>query len=169
MAIRTADIPQLNEMRLGVDYFFTVTLRRFKLRVRPLSISENVQVVGNVSETLARVPENLRSRLTENSLIAKETLKLASTSDVGANDAQITDLVMDHMTPDELQVLFKQYVAHCDRVNPELEKMDPADLDALIDALKKSAPDPEVLALRLTELSVSQLHNLALSLLTRGD
>ena len=46
---------------------------------------------------LARVPEGMRSRLTENSLIAKETLKIASTSDVGANDAQITDLVMDHM------------------------------------------------------------------------
>ena len=62
-------------------------------------------------------------------------------------------------------MLFKQYVAHCDRVNPELEKMAPADLDALIDALKKSANAPEVLALRLTELSVSQLHNLALYLL----
>lgn len=170
MAIKTTDIEIINAMRLGVDYSFKVAIRSFSLRLRPLSISENIQVIQNAADRMSSIPEALKNRLTENALIAKETIKIASTSDVGATDSQITDLVMDRMTPDELQTLFKQYVAQCDRVNPSLEKMTRADIDALIETVKKNANDREGLALQLIGLSHLQLHNLALCLLDpNGD
>ena len=167
MTIATSSIDQISAMRMGVDYSFTIELRKFSLRVRPLAISETVKVVSAVSEALSAVPQNMRTILAENLLIAKETIKLASTSDVGSSDVRITDYVMDRMTPEELQTLFKEYVANCDRVNPSLDLMTPAKLEELISTVKKNARTPEDVALQLTALSLSQLRSLATFFLTK--
>lgn len=167
--IQTSDISQIAAMRQGVDYSFTIPLRGFNLRVRPLSMSENIQVLQAVADRLAALPKTAHSLLNENAILAKETLKLASTSDVGRNDGTITDLMMDHMTPDEIQALFKGYVGNCDRCNPSLDLMTPTQVTELIDALKKSAPSREALALRLTEQSFSRLSNLAYYFLTKDE
>lgn len=165
----STDIEQIDAMRLGVDYSFVIKIRAFQLRVRPLSISENVQIAGEVAERLTDIPESLRNTLTQHTILAKETIKVASTSDVGANDPRITDYILDRMTADEVHSLFKQYVAACDRVNPSLERMKPEDLDNLIAALKKNARDQEALDSQLIELSHLQLHSLVASLLPKGD
>jgi hypothetical protein len=169
MGLATSDIDQISAMRMGVDYSFLISLRKFSLRVRPLSIMETIRVAQDVNRALAEMPEEARIALSQHTLIAKETIKLASTSDVGATDFKITDLIMDRMTPDEMQLLFKQYTANCDRVNPCLDLMSRADIQALVDDLKKNAKTREDLALRLIELSLSQLHNLALFSLTADD
>lgn len=163
-------IEQIDQMRAGVDYSFPIVVRGFELMVRPLAIVETVRVAQKVAEAMKSIPESARNRLTEHTYLAKETIILASTSDVGVSDARITDLILDRMTPDELSFLFKQYVGVCDRANPALELMEPAELKGLVEELKKKAAEaPEELGLQLIELSQSQLLNVATSLLIKGD
>lgn len=104
-------IDQLSAMRMGVDYRLEVKVRGFKILVRPLAISETLQVASAVQTELRKLPPDAQNRMTEHVILAKETLKLASTSDVGKNDPHITDLIMMNMTNDEIHFLFKQYVA----------------------------------------------------------
>lgn len=160
-------IPQLEAMRHGVDYRQRVSIRGFEIYVRPLSIMETNQVAATVQEKLSMLPESARHRLTEHTLLAKETLINASTSDVGANDARITDHILDRMTNAEIHYLYKQYVAAMDRVDPSLEQMSPEDLRALVDELKKN-PKADLGSV-LIELSFSQLVSLAHYFLTKSD
>lgn len=161
-------IEQIDAMRMGVDYRLEIKVRGFKMMVRPLAISETLQVASSVQDELAKLPANAQNRLTEHFILAKETLKIASTSDVGKNDPRITDLMMMNMTNDEIHFLFKQYVAVCDKVNPALEMLGPEEINCLVDDLKKNS-SPEELGLQLIELSFSQLLSLAHSFLTKGD
>jgi hypothetical protein len=156
----------LDAMRLGVNYSGVITIRGFSLRVRPLSISESIEVAAKVTDRILSLPKSGQNRLSENTFLALETLALASTSDVGANDPKITDYTLTRMTPDELAAVFKAYVAECDRVNPALERMTAEDVTALIESLKKSAGDQVELDSRLTELSLSELASIVSSFLT---
>lgn len=160
-------IPQIDAMRMGVDYRFAVTMRGFTILLRPLSMQESIEVTSKVAERIMMVPETMRHRLTEHTFLASETLVLASTSDVGAGDPKITELICQRMTPDELQAMFREYVAGCDRCNPALEKMTDADLRKLAEDLKKSPPSE--LPSQLIALSLLQLSNLVASLLPKGD
>lgn len=150
-------IPQLDAMRLGVDYSGVIKIRGFSLRVRPLSISETVQVASKVTERMMDLHPMAKNRLSENTFLAIETLTLASTSDVGVNDPMITPYIMERMTPDELSSVFKAYVAECDRVNPSLDKMSGEDVGKLVEELKKNVANPDGLDSRLIELSLSEL------------
>lgn len=170
MAVIPDKIEQIEQMRLGIDYRFTLVVRGFTLSVRPLSIAESVTVATNVAERLSTAPKAALHRLTEHHFLAKETLILASTTDYGTNDPKITELILDRMTPEELSELFKQYVDNCDRCNPSLDLLPPERLGVLIEDLKKNLTGPQELASRLTELSRSHLLSLAHSLLsTKGD
>lgn len=160
-------IEQLDAMRMGTDYRFLVKIRGFEMYVRPLSISETIQVTANTQEKLSMLPAQSRNVLTEHTILAKETLKLASTSDVGRDDIKITDLILDRMTNDEVHFLFKQYIAATDRVNPALELMKSEDVNNLVSDLKKNKR--EDLASALTELSLSQLVSMAHHYVSQGD
>lgn len=160
-------IEQIDAMRLGVDYRLPIHVRGFKMYVRPLTVMESVQIASDVHAELSKLPEQSRNRLTEHWFLARETLKLASTSDVGKNDPKITDLILSKMTNDEIHFLFKQYVAACDKVNPALELLKTEDVQALVDSIKKNSP--EDWAYQLTELSFLQLTSLAHFFLTKGD
>ncbi len=162
-------IPQLDSMRMGVAYGFKLRLRNFEARCRPLSLMETTDVANAVADIMGGLPLGMRNRLSEHTLLAKQTLMRATSSDVGANDGELTDYIMDRMTPDEVSAIFKQYIAGCDRCNPMLDKMKPAEVVALVEELKKSQPDAEALALQLTELSSLQLINLASYLLTSAE
>jgi hypothetical protein len=169
MVLPTSTIEQIEQIRHGIDYRFVIQVRAFQMLARPLSMSETVEVANTVSATLQKIPEIARNRLVENTVLAKQTLITASTSDVGANDPKVTELILDRMTPEEIQAIFKQYLAGCDRCNPSLEKMSKDDLLALVDDIKKNAPTPEALDLVLTRLSHLHLLNLTSFLLTLGD
>ena len=161
-------IEQLDAMRVGTDYRLKVKIRGFEMYVRPLSISETIQVTANAQEKLALLPTNARNTLTEHTIIAKETLKLASTSDVGLDDIRITDLILDRMTNDEVHYLFKQYIAATDKCNPALELMDTKELKTLVSDIKKNKQDPELVS-HLTALSFSQLVSIVHHLVNQSD
>lgn len=145
-------LPQLDAMRAGIDLRLEIRVRDYKLLVRPLTVNEVVQVVSNVGDALLKLPDHARTSIQENTLIAKETLKLASTSDYGANDPTISDYILDRMLPDELQYVHRQYVQACDRVNPAMEMLPKETLDALVGEIKKNTS-------LLTNLSFLELVN----------
>lgn len=157
----------LTAMRLGVNYSFPVALRAFKMTVRPLSILEEENIVNAVADHMNRLPAEKRTSMTENVLLAKEYLKRASTSDVGKEDGQIYDATLNRMTPEEILYLYKQYVDAKDRVNPELENMQPGELQSLVDALKKS-PEKADWESQVSTLSRSQMVQLCRKLI-HGD
>lgn len=154
-------------MRLGTEYRLEIKIRGFSIRVRPLSITESMQVASEVMDDFNRLPPSAKNSLSENTILAKKTLITASTSGPGANDPTITDLVLSQMTNDELHFLFKQYVAACDRVNPALELMSAEDVKLLADEIKKNSG--EELDLQLIELSFLELASMAHYFLTKGD
>lgn len=136
------------------------------MMARPLSIGESVEVGTKVSERLESMSDVEKNRLNEHSLLAYETLILASTTDYGTNDPKISEYILRRVTPDELQFLFKQYIAECEKVNPCLEMMGTEDIKNLIDVLKKSPK--EDLASQLTGLSFIHLLSTCHQLL-QGD
>lgn len=158
----TSEISQLVAMRLGVNYRGTVQCRGYSLSLRPLSMGETVRMAAEVADEIGRLPTSMRNSLSEHTLLAKKTLILASTSDVGEKDPTLTDYILDRMTPDEIQFLYKQWVDICDNVNPSLETMPEADIKQLVAQIKKKESRP-------TELSRSQLLSLVNSLVTNVE
>lgn len=151
-------IPQLEAMRSGVNYRQEITLRGFKMMVRPLTVTETLRVTANVNEMLGKLPENARNRVQENILLAKETLKISSTSDIDAGDGTITDYIMDRMTAEEIQFMFRQYVSVMDKVNPVLDKLPPEEVQLLAEQIKKNPSE-------LTERSFLEVVNVCLHLI----
>lgn len=147
------NLPQLALMRQGVDYTFTITCRNFAFVARPLSCFEVVRCAENTGSRIASLPITQRTAVTESIIAVTEKLKLASTSDVNANDAKLTDQMLERCTPDEIDYLFKQYVAGCARVNPSMEEISESELLALVEQVKKS-PEQHY---ALTELSLLHL------------
>lgn len=151
-------IDQIDAMRMGVDYHFKISCRKFDLICRPLSISENLDVISKVAHRLSQMSEFEKNRLAEHTLYAIETLILSSTTEQGSNDPKITEYILQRVTPSEIDYLFKQYVGHIEKVSPALERLDQAQVTALVEDLKKKAT-PLDLDSQLTELSYLQLVN----------
>lgn len=170
-------LEQIEAMRMGVDYRISVSVRDFTVHLRPLTSSETLDVAARVQEKIRNLPEFYKNNLTELTVLSRETLKVASTSDIGADDAKINDYILDRMTNDELLFLHKQYISVCDKVNPSLESLPAEELkkivahikQPLLGAEKKSKEDLEKeISLQLTELSFLQLKNLCRHLIL-GD
>lgn len=141
---------EIRAMRDGVDYRLEIKVRKFSLFMRPLTLDESTEIAAEVIKQMKGIPESLRNSLTENVILCKETLKKASTSDVGKKDFGLTDLVLGKMTTDEVQFLHKQYLAVCDRVNPQFEEIPLERVAQMVDAIKKKEYHP-------TELSFMEL------------
>jgi hypothetical protein len=160
-------IEQVDAMRMGVDYRLKISCRKFEVLVRPLTIMETMQVAANVVEKMKTMPESWKNRMTEHMFTAREMIKYASTSDVGKNDSVISDVMLDALTNDELQFVYRQYVAATDKVNPCLEQMADTELQLLVEDIKKNYK--EVSASALTELTFLQAINLVRYFLTHGE
>jgi hypothetical protein len=139
-------------MRFGIDYSFEVECRRLKVRVRPLSSLEIVQTTTAAGEAYQKLPEGQRISITASLLLAMHQLEAASKPDIG-DQATLPMSVMQLMTPDEVNHLWKQYVRVCDRVNPSLEEMPADEFNRLVEDLKKSSDQVSI----LTDLSISGL------------
>lgn len=153
----------IEAMRMGVEYRFPIKLRDFSVSLRPLANSEVMNCYANVSEYLKNIPEHRRTRIQEDNALAREFLKVAS-AEFGKYPGQLTDVILDRMTTDEIMFMYKEWQAVCDKVNPQLEKMPAEDIKLLVDHIKKNTP--EDLGFQLTELSFGQLRNIAHYLLT---
>jgi hypothetical protein len=156
------DIPELEAMRLGVNYRQPIVVRNFKCLMRPLTIAETRTITEEVTVELNSLSLDQRNPLTENTQIAKKTLQLASTSDVGATDYKLTDYIMERMTPEEIEYLFKQYSAVTARCNPSLELLSEADMLRLVEIVKKKE-------VALIDLSFLQLLSIAHYFTTKDD
>lgn len=157
----------LEKMRDGVDSQFPITLRSFNMMVRPLSMYEKARIMEEVIAEMKLLPEEQRTAFKEATLMASKTLKEASTSDVNKKDYVVDDMLLRRMTGEEVQHLYRQYCAVEVKCNPSLETMTKEEMDAMVEALKKTPADE--LALRLTQHSFLELVNLSHYLLTAGD
>lgn len=158
--------PQIAAMRAGVSYSFPISLRKFQVRCRPLTISEQTNIASKVMAEVSKLPISERTPLAENVMQAKATLELATTSAPNVYDPQLSQIVMDEMTPDEVQHLYKQYVQVVARANPSLEEMSRQEIESLVEALKKTPK--EELGSVLIELSLLQLVNVCRLLILRN-
>lgn len=153
----------LTALRLGVDYSFTVKVRGLELRMRPLSISEQVGVTNDAAEEMSVKPKSAQNAMTEASLLAIRTLELASSE--GPNSKVLGRLqahVLQRMTNDELMALYRAYSDGCDKLNPAMETISPDQLDELADAAKKNPSG-------LKDLPQPRLVQLVRFLLTLGE
>lgn len=131
-------IEQIEQMRMGIDFKFPVSVRSFSINLRPLSLSEQAQVTADVMAQLKLLPEEQRTRIKEHQLHVNHTIVLASTTDFGTNDPKISHYILERCTDRELQAIWQEYCAICDRVDPALEKMDKDKINVLVDELKKN-------------------------------
>jgi len=161
--MQEVQIEQIQAMRMGVDYRHKISIRNFSIFVRPISISETIEVAQSVSERFERMPINGRTMLAEHTFLAQETLKRASKpSPDSPEEPKITDYIMNKMTPDELSYLHKQYVAVMDKVNPSLEVLGIDEVKEMAEKVKKN---PSV----AIELSFLELVNLVRHLATKEE
>lgn len=154
----------LASLRMGTAFRFKVTIRGLTVALRPLSMSEDVKVLSEVYDQLNRNPVMKNDQFYESTLKAALTLQQASSSKPGETDFQLTTNELMKWTGDEVQKLFKEYVAIRDRCNPDMEKMEPEQMNRIVDMLKKSPR--EDWGLMLNELSFSQLKDIISSLIT---
>lgn len=159
-------LPQIEQMRMGVDYSFNVKLRSFSVILRPLSNAEMMEAHSAVQTIMSGKPKHLLSRISEDNELAKEYLERAS-SPYGKFAPALSKPMLEQMTNEEVMYFYKEWMAVVDRVNPHLEKLSVPQLEEIVHAVKKNPS--EDLHYQLTELSFGQLANLALYLLTKGD
>lgn len=155
------EYPQLAQMRMGSDYKFTIKLKQFSVVLRPLSMDEFVNVTMETAEYLESLPPVARNRLSENTILAKKILVLASTSEPDMGDFKLTESLLGRMTNDEVSYLYNEYCVICDKVNPKLEELPIEEVDRLVDMVKKS-PSQAI------ELSFLELVNVCRKLTQNG-
>lgn len=157
--MKSVDFSQLELMREGVEHNFEISVRKFKVRVRPLTNLEVIQATAGAADAFEKVPENQKISITLSLLNAMHQLEKSATKDVG----EMTELPMtllQMMSPDEVNHLWKQYVRVTDKVNPSFESVSAEQLLNWAEELKKNS-EPESL---LTDLSISSLIGLCLHL-----
>lgn len=154
----------LSQMRAGTDLKFPARLKNATINLRVLSISEMMSIYNEVSSRLVEMPATAQNRISENLILAKCILRTASTEKPGrpAEEAKLSEYLLDQLTDAEILYLYRQWVAHNDKVNPSLEEMPHEELMRLVEEVKKNH-------LELTELSISQLTSLVRYLLNKEE
>lgn len=157
--MKSSDFPQLDAMREGIEYRFEITLRKFKVLVRPLTNLEIIQATAGAADAFKKLPEDQQLQVTASLLNAMYQLERAASPDIGEMSG-LTMKLMELMSPDEINHLWKQYVRVTDKVNPSFESLSAEDIGAIAEDLKKSS-DPRSV---LIDLSISSLISLCLHL-----
>lgn len=132
----------LDAMREGVEYRFKVKIRKWSAWMRPLALREMEEVAIETNESLEGLPVSQRTPMVEHLKFAKILLEKATTTEPGKVDPSLTEHMLDRMTDDEVDFVYKQYLANKKRCSPDYEKMSDDEISALVEGLKKS---PEVL------------------------
>lgn len=158
----------VDAMRMGVEYTFQVSLPRSARRyaLRPVSNAEMMQCYHNVWEYVSKLPKTAQNKISEDHATAREILKQAS-SPFGTYAPTITDHILDQLTLDQVTFLYKEWLATCEKVNPNIEHMEDGQMREVVEMVKKNSP--EDLDYQLTDLSFWQLRDLVRYLLTKGD
>lgn len=160
------EFPNLELIRAGINYRFKIKTRNLTMEVRPLSIFEEDLIAQEVADEMEALPAHRKTSLRESIALAVRKLERAQTTDVNVMDAKVFAAELQRMTPGEIDHLFKQYIAGCDKVNPVIEKMKIEDIELVLAHLKKNSAEVER---TLIESSFFQLVNILGHLLTQGD
>jgi uncharacterized FlaG/YvyC family protein len=155
-------LKQLEQMRQGVSYFEEISLRSFKLKVRPLTISENLTVSAEVVKRITGLQPHEQTAVAENTFLAQETLMRAAkpTPETSDMESAMPQMLMAAMTPDEVSALYKQYVTIMEKTDPILEEIPSEEVKRLAEEVKKKECHP-------TKLSFLQLASLVKYLVTQ--
>jgi hypothetical protein len=156
------DTEMLARMRMGIAYRHPIQIRDQIIHVRPLSMGETITMANETMAELRSVPEAMRTTLNESSILARKTIVMATTSDVGMRDPQLTEHSVDRMTPEEVQFYYQQYVDVVRMCDPAVESFPEKDVEELVAQVKKNRE-------LLTALSRLQLLVLARYFLTSED
>lgn len=159
------EIEILSAMRMGVEFSHPVNIRNFKVNLRPLSISETLDVANATKVQMESLPDQQKHRLQEHTILAMNTLEKASTPFGKNQTPKIPPKVMELMTPDEIHHIYDQYVKICDKINPSFEVLSHEEVVKLVGELKKNFKDVR----QLTELSMKDLVSVAHFFLTTED
>lgn len=158
--MKTTDFPDLELMRAGVDYKFTISLRDYRVTVRPLTATEIVSAASKAAESYMKLSETERVNISASLLSAMYHLEMSSAPDVGEM-GKLPFAMLQKMTPDEVNHLFKQYVRVTERVNPDFEEIPLDRVKELVSNLKKNSDKRSP----LIDISISELMAVCLSLL----
>lgn len=156
--MKASDFPDLELMREGVDYNFEISVRKFKAWVRPLTSLEVIKATAAAAQAFDTLNEHEKLSISLSLLNAMYQLNKAC--EIDGVPGKLTLPLMQHMSPDEINALWKQYVRVTDKVNPDFESVGAEKLKEWAEALKKSS---EPLSM-LTDLSTSNLIALCLHL-----
>lgn len=154
-------VEELALMRDGIEFRQLVKIRKFQVHLRPLTNAEMNMVTAQVIKTMQSSPEEYKNSLAENTLMAKVTLRIASTTDPVSNDPKLTEYLLDQMTNDEINAIWKEYCGVIERTNPVFDRMKVEDVRALIEEVKKNPS-------RVIELSFTDMVNVCLVLTSDG-
>ena len=157
--MKTSDFPQLALMRAGIEFRFEISVRQFKVKVRPLSNLEIIECTGNAVADYEKLPETKRTSITLSLLHAMHQLERASSPDIG-EPGELSFALLNHMNNEEVNSLWKQYVRVCDKVNPSFDSIESDKVSAIVEDLKKNSDPLSV----LTDLSISSLIAVSLRL-----
>jgi hypothetical protein len=160
------EYPNRDLIRHGINFRFDIKLRKLSLNVRPLSTMEEDSISQSVLDDLEKLPEHKRTSLKQSALLSIKKLEMAQTSDINMKDSKMTAVELQTLTPGELQFLFKEYIAGCDKVNPKIESFSQEELAKWVDHLKKNSSEAET---TLIESSFYTLVGLCLHLLTQPE
>lgn len=161
-----SEYPNLALIRAGIQNRFPITLRKFTVMVRPLSVLEETQISEAVASELSSMPSHLQLSMRQTASLAIKKLEMAQTSDVGKSDGKMFASELSQLSAGEIDALFKEYIAGCDKLSPTREQLGQEKLVEIVDALKKSTQDMEMI---LTELSFFQLRDICRHLLTQAE
>lgn len=161
----TTDI--LSKMRLGASYSFPIKCRGFEFFARPLSVSEQNQVVTEAQSKIDSMSAMAKNVFSEATLLAQCYLMYASRPiDKPTTITDVNEYLLNKATPEELQYMYKQYCAIVEKCNPGLELVSGEEIQILVDALKKKKKE---MVLALTELSFKDLVSICNHLLTQNE
>lgn len=152
---------KLLALRLGTEYKWKVKLNTIYHGVveavfRPLTQKETLAVGESVQKALMRMTPEQRLGVSEAQLVAKETLKRAATDRPDDEMGDLSDKLLDDLTPDEFSALYKSYVKIVEEVNPLLEAVELAKVQEIIEALKKTPQDQllsQIIGLSIMEMA----------------
>lgn len=148
----------LDAMRRGVEYRFPVKVRRKVIMMRPLSIDEHAKITAETVEQLAMLPSTQKTSMKEHLIYTAALIERASTSDTQGKDPRLTEMLVNEMTPEEVQHIYQQWLDGCKLCDPALEHLTKDRVEDLVAGIKKNPST-------LTALSSWEVMELCRSLL----
>lgn len=160
MQTQSDGLELLKLMRAGVEYSFTIRVRKLEIKMRPLS---SIEMISAARTVMKRMAAEDRTPIEESLLSAIVKLEAASTPEGGGSPA-LPAAIIEKMTPQEIDSLYSKWLAECERVNPSIETMPTEALEALVEEVKKS---PLGIDSALSSRSFTELVNISRHFITR--